>query len=147
MITIVKKFVSMHIFVSSFHFWREQTRLGASGGRTSPEDFAIFCSVSWPDLFSGLSSYSFLIEQLYVGSLLKWFQFALLPQTFAIKPRQKYVSWYRLGGLIIGSLMCTTAASTIAITGGGYLATVIMAFIATTGWRLTAAKFDVSFDR
>ena len=40
--------------------------------------------------------------------------------------------------------MCTTAASKIAVTGGGFLAAVFMSFIATTGWRLSTRKFDVS---
>lgn len=44
--------------------------------------------------------------------------------------------WYRLCCIIMGSIMCTTAASTIAITGGGYLAVVVMSFLSATGWRV-----------
>ncbi|XP_043275647.1 putative SLC9B1-like protein SLC9B1P1 [Venturia canescens] len=70
----------------------------------------------------------------------------LLGLLFVFFPHRaaKYVSLYRLASLILGALMCTTAASTIAITGGGYLATIVMAFIATTGWRVIDVNFDVT---
>lgn len=41
--------------------------------------------------------------------------------------------------------MFTTAASTIAITGGGYLAVVVMSFVSATGWRLlSGVTFDIT---
>lgn len=57
---------------------------------------------------------------------------------------QKYAMWYRICGLALASLMCTTAASRLAITGGGYLATIILSFIAIHGWRLLTISYDVS---
>lgn len=57
---------------------------------------------------------------------------------------QKHAMWYRICGLALASLMCTTAASRLAITGGGYLATIILSFIAIHGWRLLTVSYDVS---
>lgn len=57
---------------------------------------------------------------------------------------QKHAMWYRICGLVLASLMCTTAASRLAVTGGGYLATIILSFIAIHGWRLLTASYDVS---
>ncbi|XP_043260354.1 sodium/hydrogen exchanger 9B2-like [Colletes gigas] len=45
-------------------------------------------------------------------------------------------------GLVLGSLMCTAFTATIAISGGGFLACVIMSFVAITGWRILSASFD-----
>ncbi|RLU22459.1 hypothetical protein DMN91_004737 [Ooceraea biroi] len=56
----------------------------------------------------------------------------------------KYVTWYRIGGLTLASLMSTTAASRLAITGGGYLATIILSFIALRGWRILESSFDTT---
>jgi len=57
---------------------------------------------------------------------------------------QKYATWYRIGGLTLASLMCTTAASRLAVTGGGYLATIILSSIAVHGWRILTISYDVS---
>ncbi|XP_011261976.1 sodium/hydrogen exchanger 9B1-like isoform X3 [Camponotus floridanus] len=56
----------------------------------------------------------------------------------------KHAMWYRICGLTLASLMCTTAASRLAITGGGYLATIILSFIAIHGWRLLTVSYDTS---
>ena len=40
--------------------------------------------------------------------------------------------------------MCTSAPSKSKASGGGFLATIIMSLIATTGWRLLTT-FDVSY--
>ncbi|XP_014479555.1 PREDICTED: sodium/hydrogen exchanger 9B1-like [Dinoponera quadriceps] len=56
----------------------------------------------------------------------------------------KYAMWYRICGLIFASLMCTTAASRLAVTGGGYLATIILSFIAINGWRILSVSYDVT---
>ncbi|XP_015601943.2 sodium/hydrogen exchanger 9B1 isoform X2 [Cephus cinctus] len=58
--------------------------------------------------------------------------------------KQKYVLYYRFGGLIVASLVCTTATLKLAVTGGGFLACVLTSFIATTGWRLLTVSFDIS---
>ncbi|KMQ84657.1 mitochondrial sodium hydrogen exchanger nha2-like protein [Lasius niger] len=55
----------------------------------------------------------------------------------------KHAMWYRIGGLALASLMCTTAASRLAVTGGGYLATIILSFIAIHGWRILTVSYDV----
>lgn len=57
---------------------------------------------------------------------------------------QKYAFWYRVAGITLGSLMCTTAASAITVTGGGFLAAVILSFVASTCWRILTVRFDVS---
>ncbi|KAG5344392.1 SL9B1 protein, partial [Acromyrmex charruanus] len=56
----------------------------------------------------------------------------------------KYSTWYRIGGLTVASLMCTTAASKLAVTGGGYLATIILSFIAIRGWRILTISYDTT---
>ncbi|XP_063972582.1 sodium/hydrogen exchanger 9B1-like isoform X2 [Diachasmimorpha longicaudata] len=66
---------------------------------------------------------------------------------FAFLPHRntKYVTWYRASSLILGSLMCTIGASKFAVTGGGYLATVSMSFVAARGWKLLSGiTFDVT---
>lgn len=56
-----------------------------------------------------------------------------------------HVTWYRALSLVLGSLMCTMGASKLAVTGGGYLATVSMSFVAARGWRLLSGiRFDVT---
>ncbi|KAJ8680470.1 hypothetical protein QAD02_016257 [Eretmocerus hayati] len=64
---------------------------------------------------------------------------------FIFFPHRKdpYVFWYRVVGLVLGSLMCTTGAARFAITGGAFLATIIMSLIATTGWRILTNPFDI----
>ncbi|XP_018363833.1 PREDICTED: sodium/hydrogen exchanger 9B1-like isoform X1 [Trachymyrmex cornetzi] len=56
----------------------------------------------------------------------------------------KYSTWYRIGGLTVASLMCTTAASKLTVTGGGYLATIILSFIAIRGWRILTISYDTT---
>ncbi|KAG7212671.1 hypothetical protein KM043_012951 [Ampulex compressa] len=56
----------------------------------------------------------------------------------------RYAMWYRISSLIFGALMCTTAASKLAISGGGYLASVTMSFIAITGWRILTESYDTA---
>ncbi|XP_070153085.1 sodium/hydrogen exchanger 9B1 [Polyergus mexicanus] len=56
----------------------------------------------------------------------------------------KHAMWYRIGGLTLASLMCTTAASRLAVTGGGYLATIILSFIAIHGWRILTVSYDTT---
>ncbi|XP_012220557.2 sodium/hydrogen exchanger 9B1-like isoform X1 [Linepithema humile] len=56
----------------------------------------------------------------------------------------KYATWYRIGALALASLMCTTAASKLAVTGGGYLATIILSFIAIHGWRILTVSYDTT---
>ncbi|XP_044021062.1 sodium/hydrogen exchanger 9B2-like [Aphidius gifuensis] len=65
--------------------------------------------------------------------------------TFVPHRNANYVFWYRLFFIVITSIMFTTAASTIAITGGGYLAVVVMSFVSATGWRLLSGiTFDIT---
>ncbi|XP_015437461.1 PREDICTED: mitochondrial sodium/hydrogen exchanger 9B2-like [Dufourea novaeangliae] len=54
----------------------------------------------------------------------------------------KYATWHRMIGLILGSLMCTTATANMTISGGGYLACMILSFFAVTGWRTLSVSFD-----
>ncbi|XP_015109039.1 putative SLC9B1-like protein SLC9B1P1 [Diachasma alloeum] len=71
----------------------------------------------------------------------------VLGLVFAFLPHRntKYVTWYRAVSLILGSLMCTIGASKLAVTGGGYLATVSMSFVAARGWKLLSGiTFDVT---
>ncbi|KYQ46953.1 Sodium/hydrogen exchanger-like domain-containing protein 1 [Trachymyrmex zeteki] len=56
----------------------------------------------------------------------------------------RYSTWYRIGGLTVASLMCTTAASKLTVTGGGYLATIILSFIAVRGWRILTISYDTT---
>ncbi|XP_018353588.1 PREDICTED: sodium/hydrogen exchanger 9B1-like isoform X1 [Trachymyrmex septentrionalis] len=56
----------------------------------------------------------------------------------------KYATWYRIGGLTVASLMCTTAASKLTVTGGGYLATIILSFIAIRGWGILTISYDTT---
>uniref|UniRef100_A0A0C9QX53 SLC9B2 protein n=1 Tax=Fopius arisanus TaxID=64838 RepID=A0A0C9QX53_9HYME len=65
--------------------------------------------------------------------------------TFLPHRNTKYVTWYRVVSLVLGCLMCTIGASKLAVTGGGYLATVSMSFIAARGWKLlSGVTFDVT---
>ncbi|XP_058809753.1 sodium/hydrogen exchanger 9B1-like [Phymastichus coffea] len=57
--------------------------------------------------------------------------------------RHRYVLWYRVCGLVLGSLMCTTAMTKVLKTGGGFLATIVMSLVATMGWRVLSVPFDV----
>ncbi|XP_039313905.1 sodium/hydrogen exchanger 9B1 [Solenopsis invicta] len=54
----------------------------------------------------------------------------------------KYATLYRIGGLALASLTCTTAATRLAFTGGGYLATILLSFIAVHGWRILTISYD-----
>ncbi|XP_018404441.1 PREDICTED: sodium/hydrogen exchanger 9B1-like [Cyphomyrmex costatus] len=56
----------------------------------------------------------------------------------------KYSTWYRIAGLTVASLMCTTAASKLTVTGGGYLAAIILSFIAIRGWRILTISYDAT---
>lgn len=40
--------------------------------------------------------------------------------------------------------MCTIGATAVTITGGGFLATILMSLIATNGWRILTVPYDVS---
>ncbi|KAL0132537.1 hypothetical protein PUN28_000351 [Cardiocondyla obscurior] len=56
----------------------------------------------------------------------------------------KYATWYRIAGLALASLMCTVAASNLAVTGGGHLATIILSFVAVHGWRILSTSYDTT---
>ncbi|KAK0179637.1 hypothetical protein PV327_005374 [Microctonus hyperodae] len=47
-----------------------------------------------------------------------------------------HIEIYRTVCLILGSLFCILGPSKITITGGGYLASIFMSFIASTGWKM-----------
>ncbi|XP_014232033.1 sodium/hydrogen exchanger 9B2-like [Trichogramma pretiosum] len=57
--------------------------------------------------------------------------------------KHKYVAWYRICGLVLGSLVCVASTYKVTITGSGYLATIIMSLIATSGWRVLSRPFDL----
>lgn len=54
----------------------------------------------------------------------------------------KYVTSQRMICLILGSLMCTTLTAKLAISGGGFLASLVLSFIAITGWKIQSTSFD-----
>ncbi|XP_076235687.1 sodium/hydrogen exchanger 9B1 [Calliopsis andreniformis] len=56
----------------------------------------------------------------------------------------KYVIPHRMIFLALGSLLCTTSAANLAISGGGYLASLILSFIAITGWRILSTSFKTT---
>ncbi|XP_043465121.1 sodium/hydrogen exchanger 9B1-like [Leptopilina heterotoma] len=56
----------------------------------------------------------------------------------------KYATEFRLACLSLSSLMFCFLISKISVTGGGFLASVIMSFIASTGWRILSASFDLA---
>ncbi|XP_046737135.1 putative SLC9B1-like protein SLC9B1P1 [Diprion similis] len=56
----------------------------------------------------------------------------------------KYATFYRVLNLSLGALCFSVGASSFVITGGGFLATVFMSFIACTGWKIIITKFDVA---
>ena len=58
---------------------------------------------------------------------------------------QKYSNWFRMICLVLGSLMFTTFTAKLTISGGGYLATLVMSFVCMLGWRILTVSFDVSF--
>ncbi|CAD6227541.1 GSCOCG00001224001-RA-CDS, partial [Cotesia congregata] len=67
------------------------------------------------------------------------FIFGFLPYRNA-----KYVTFYRIAGLIMGSLMFTSGASMMTETGGGYLATMCMSFVSSSIWKqLSGNPFNV----
>ncbi|XP_057326212.1 sodium/hydrogen exchanger 9B1-like isoform X2 [Microplitis mediator] len=89
----------------------------------------------WKHIPSGLRD---LVAGLVVGIALG-FIFGFLPHRTA-----KYVTFYRITGLIIGSLMFTSGASMFAVTGGGYLATMVMSFVSSSCWKqLSGNPFNV----
>ncbi|XP_014206043.1 sodium/hydrogen exchanger 9B2-like [Copidosoma floridanum] len=88
----------------------------------------------WAHLHGGIRD---LIIGSFVGATLGLF-FVFFPHR-----SQKYSLLYRVCGLVLGSLMCTSATTKVSITGGGFLATIIMSLIATTGWRVLTVPFDV----
>ncbi|XP_068985754.1 sodium/hydrogen exchanger 9B1-like [Bombus flavifrons] len=56
----------------------------------------------------------------------------------------KHVNWYRIICLVLGSLMCTTATAKMTISGGGYLASLVMSFVSMVGWRILTVSFDTT---
>ncbi|XP_076377878.1 sodium/hydrogen exchanger 9B1 [Megalopta genalis] len=54
----------------------------------------------------------------------------------------RYATWNRMIGLVLGSLLCTTATANLAVSGGGFLAVVVLAFTAITGWRMLSSSFQ-----
>ncbi|XP_012279149.1 sodium/hydrogen exchanger 9B1 [Orussus abietinus] len=68
----------------------------------------------------------------------------LLGTLFVFFPhrKSKHSMLYRIFCLVAASLMCTSAASKMGMTGAGFLTTVILSFIATTGWRYLTVPFD-----
>ncbi|XP_051154107.1 sodium/hydrogen exchanger 9B1-like isoform X2 [Leptopilina boulardi] len=56
----------------------------------------------------------------------------------------KYATEFRLTCLALSSLMFCFIISKISVTGGGFLASVIMSFIASSGWRILSASFDLA---
>ncbi|XP_076397354.1 sodium/hydrogen exchanger 9B1 isoform X1 [Megachile rotundata] len=58
-----------------------------------------------------------------------------------------YVTWYRMIGLVFASVMCTTATAQVTISGGGYLAAMVLSFVAITGWKILAGSYDTTLIR
>nr|XP_034184731.1 sodium/hydrogen exchanger 9B1-like [Osmia lignaria]XP_034184732.1 sodium/hydrogen exchanger 9B1-like [Osmia lignaria] len=56
----------------------------------------------------------------------------------------KYATSYRIICLVSASLMCTTAMAEISISGGGFLASMVLSFIAITGWKILSDSFDTA---
>ncbi|CAD1479948.1 unnamed protein product [Heterotrigona itama] len=74
----------------------------------------------------------------------------LLAAWFVFVPHRshKYSNWFRIICLVLGSLMCTTLTAKLTISGGGYLATLVMSFVCMIGWRILTVSFDsISFRR
>ncbi|XP_033228110.1 sodium/hydrogen exchanger 9B1-like isoform X2 [Belonocnema kinseyi] len=56
----------------------------------------------------------------------------------------KYALHFRLVSLAVASLMFALVVSKISVTGGGFFASVIMSFVASSGWRIISAPFDLT---
>ncbi|KAL2720053.1 sodium/hydrogen exchanger 9B1-like [Vespula squamosa] len=56
----------------------------------------------------------------------------------------EYATCYRLSSLVLAGLMCTSSTSKLPITGGPYIAIIIMSFIAITGWRILTVSYDTT---
>ncbi|XP_078040755.1 sodium/hydrogen exchanger 9B2 [Augochlora pura] len=54
----------------------------------------------------------------------------------------RYATWNRIVSLVLASLLCTTATANLAVSGGGFLAVVILAFTANTGWQMLSTSFQ-----
>ncbi|XP_017787418.1 PREDICTED: sodium/hydrogen exchanger 9B1-like [Habropoda laboriosa] len=70
----------------------------------------------------------------------------LLGVCFAFLPHRshKYASWFRMICLVLGSLMCTTATAKLTVSGGGYLASLVLSFVAMIGWKILSLSFDTT---
>lgn len=44
--------------------------------------------------------------------------------------------------LVLGSLMCTTLTAKLTVSGGGYLASLVMSFVCMIGWKILTVSFD-----
>ncbi|XP_046587876.1 putative SLC9B1-like protein SLC9B1P1 [Neodiprion lecontei] len=106
--------------------------------------FSIAFSVVFDD-FEGAKWWSYLPRGLrdmafgiFVGSSLGLFL------VFFPHQSHKYATFYRILNLSLGALCFSVGASSFVITGGGFLATVIMSFIVCTGWKIIVNKFDVA---
>ncbi|XP_017756000.1 PREDICTED: sodium/hydrogen exchanger 9B1-like [Eufriesea mexicana] len=86
---------------------------------------------------------------IYVGlrdSILGMLAGTFLGICFVFFPHRshKYISWYRITCLVLGSLTCTTATAKLTVSGAGYLATLVMSFVSIIGWRILSASFDTT---
>ncbi|XP_076683996.1 sodium/hydrogen exchanger 9B2 isoform X1 [Andrena cerasifolii] len=69
---------------------------------------------------------------------------AMLGISFIFFPHRsyKYATWHRVTCLVLGCLMCTTATAKLTISCGGYVACLVMTFVAITGWKILSISFD-----
>ncbi|XP_076683997.1 sodium/hydrogen exchanger 9B1 isoform X2 [Andrena cerasifolii] len=71
---------------------------------------------------------------------------AMLGISFIFFPHRsyKYATWHRVTCLVLGCLMCTTATAKLTISCGGYVACLVMTFVAITGWKILSISFDAA---
>ncbi|CAK9826936.1 Sodium/hydrogen exchanger 9B1 [Anthophora retusa] len=56
----------------------------------------------------------------------------------------EYATLFRIISLVLGSLMCTAATAKLTLSGGGFLASLVMSFVAMLGWRILSLSFDMT---
>ncbi|KAK2575867.1 hypothetical protein KPH14_007239 [Odynerus spinipes] len=121
---------------------------------------SILCAASSIDDIHILSLFSIFYASVFSGDhLTQWWSYipagirdlilgittGLLLGTFlAFFPHRnhKYATWYRLTILVLASLMCTSSTSKLHISGGPYLAIIIMSFVASRGWQILTVSYN-----